>query len=409
MIYIRSKTSWNNLVGGDIQDFCQEDSIIVKMDTEWSLVAGRSRPKCRGRGYTGGHRGGRASVKPQARPPSKRQRVSTDSAGSAAGTDSSKPHLISLEQFKTLDVSDKLDKIFTCLHDIVSTNERLLRAEQVVYDTQNTAKVNTQRINLLAYKSIDSESRQRRNNLIFWGIPESLNEDSSVVLAEFLGEHLGLDSDAIFIQRAHRIGNPRQQRQRPGQPVKHRPLVACFRDYPDVELILSNAGKLKNTRFGINRDYPQEIINARKPLFEEKKTLKAQNPGAKISIHYPAKLVMNGRVMKDMFPQWYTVMRGGRLDTSGYVRSIDSSDRDCFETTTDESDMELDKTQGPSTSALSPSQQVNSLRAQELASQKLGTRVNTTEHVNLNSGGATSGEGEGKSNATNDRPPDSVV
>ena len=120
--------------------------------------------------------------------------MSTDSAGSAAGTDSSKPHLISLEQFKSLDVSDKLDKIFTCLHNIVSTNERLLRAEQIVYDTQNTAKVNTQRLNLHAYKSIDSDSRQRRNNLIFWGIPKSSNEDSSVVLAEFLGDHLGLDS-----------------------------------------------------------------------------------------------------------------------------------------------------------------------------------------------------------------------
>ena len=71
--------------------------------------------------------------------------------------------------------------------------------------------------------------------------------------------------------------------------------------------------------------------------------------------------------------------------------------------------MELDKTQGPSTSTLSPSQQATSVRAQELAGQKLGSRVNTTEHVNLNSGRATSGEGEGKSIATNNRPPDSVV
>ena len=126
--------------------------------------------------------------------------------------------MIPIEEFQSLEVSDKLDKNFTCLNDIaVLTNERLLKAEQALYVTQNTAKVNTQRIDLLAYKYIDSEARQRRNNLIFWGITESLNEDSSLVLAEFLLEHLGRDADAVFVQRGHRIG--KFKRQRPGQSV----------------------------------------------------------------------------------------------------------------------------------------------------------------------------------------------
>ena len=88
----------------------------------------------------------------------------------------------------------------------------------------------------------------------------------------------------------------KQQRPRRGQPihVKHRPFIAAFRDYPDMELILSNAGKLKGTRFGKNSDYPQEIVNARKPLFQQKKELKSKHPSAEISIQYPVKLVMNG-------------------------------------------------------------------------------------------------------------------
>ena len=221
-------------------------------------------------------------------------RVSTDSAGSPNGAEASKLLLMPLEEFQSLPDIVKLDKLFICMNKMALTNERLLKAEQALYATQNTAEVNTQRIDLLAYKSIDSESRQRRNNLIFWGIAESLNEDSSVALSEFLSEHLGLDTDHIFVQRAHRIG--KFKRQRPGQPLKQRPLIACFRDYPDVELILANANKLQGTQYGINRDYPHEIVNARKSLLEEKKRLKTQNPNASISIQYPAKLVHKGQV-----------------------------------------------------------------------------------------------------------------
>ena len=91
---------------------------------------------------------------------------------------------------------------------------------------------------------------------------------------------------------------------RRGEPVeiKARPLMACFRDYPDIELIPSNVTKLAGTNFGINRDYPQEIVNVRKILSKRKKELKIQNPSSDISIRYPAKLVMDKQVVTDMFP-----------------------------------------------------------------------------------------------------------
>ena len=80
--------------------------------------------------------------------------------------------------------------------------------------------------------------------------------------------------------------------------------------------MLSNANKLQGTPFGINRDYPREIINARKTLLKEKKDLKAKYPNANISIHYPAKLMCDKRVVKDMFPNWFSVMKGDRLDSN---------------------------------------------------------------------------------------------
>ena len=59
----------------------------------WNFVAERSRPQYRGN--TGGHKGGRGAgfipQPPLPKPPSKRQKVSTDSASSETGDDVSKP------------------------------------------------------------------------------------------------------------------------------------------------------------------------------------------------------------------------------------------------------------------------------------------------------------------------------
>ena len=88
-----------------------------------------------------------------------------------------------------------------------------------------------------------------------------------------------------------------------------------------MELVISNAVKLKGTRFGINRDYPQEIIGARKPLYKEKKELRSKNPNSNISIRYPAKLVMDGQVIRDMFPDWARVMKQNRLNMQGYTET----------------------------------------------------------------------------------------
>ena len=251
------------------------------------------------------------------RPASKRPRVSGESASSSSMPASPVDTSQMLKNFKELSLDNKLETMFSCLLDVKATNDRLLNAERTVKHIKETTQVNCRRIDLLAYKSIDIESRQRRNNLLFWGIPEGRDEDCIAEVKYFLGDKLGLDGDAISIQRAHRVGRI-QRRTLIGRSAntRNRPLIALFGDYQDVELVLSNANKLQGTPFGINRDYPREIINARKTLLKEKKDLKAKYPNANISIHYPAKLMCDKRVVKDMFPNWFSVMKGDRLDSN---------------------------------------------------------------------------------------------
>ena len=317
---------------------------------QWSTVVGKNRGGL-SRGYRGGHSGFSGSNGARQKQPTKRQRTSNGSAGSSSDpskvyNDIPQPPTLSADQFRSMSIDGKLENIFQCLQGLTVTNERLLRTEQVLFETRNTGRVNKGRINLLAYKSIDNEARQRRNNLIFWGIPETFQEDSSATIKQFLADHLELDPDSIFIQRAHRMGRFQNTRGRPGQPVqiKARPLIAACRDYPDVELILSNVRKLAGSNFGINRDFPQEIVNARKTLSKRKKELKSQNPSANISIRYPAKLIMDKKVVKDMFPDWAVVMKQDRLNMGGYDNRSDTYD--VFESdenpASDESDMDTE-------------------------------------------------------------------
>lgn len=87
-----------------------------------------------------------------------------------------------------------------------------------------------------------------------------------------------------------------------------RPIIVRFRDYQVVELILQNAYKLTDTQYGINRDYPKEIIEALSELWPMYKKAKGENPKGEVYIGYPAKLIIRGKVVADKFPDWRSVL-----------------------------------------------------------------------------------------------------
>ena len=276
----------------------------------------------------------RPPPRPQTRQQYKQARISTESAESTTSTGGTQTHLpmpsrstikLTLDDFKKLNVDEKLDKIFLRLQDTSGVNERLTATENQVRELRDQTNTNNVRLNLLAYKSVDAEAGQRQNNLIGWGIPEAINEDCMEVIKDFLIDKFSLDPEEICIQRAHRIGLLHTGRSRQNK-VRHRALIVAFRDYQDCELILTNASNRKGSDKGVSRNYPQEIINARKPLSTEMKALKANYPSSKISIQYPAKLVIDGRIHMDMFPEWREYMRRDRLKTG--TLDDESSDHD---------------------------------------------------------------------------------
>ena len=368
----------------------------------WNVVAGRQGPRTQKGTFRTGLRGSGKGVGVR---PTKRPRVSAESAGSSSTLESpiDTNKTFSLENFKALSIDSKPETMFACLLDVKATNERLLKAERTVKQLSESTQVNSRRIDLLAYKSIDIEARQRRNNLLFWGIPEVRNEDCLIVISEFLGDKLGLDADAITIQRAHRIGKPQHRQNVIGRAVRirHRPLIVAFRDCQDVELVLSHANRQQGTPFGVNRDYPQEIIAARKPLFKEKKSL-----------------IVDGRVVKDMFPDWFKIMKCDRLDSklgsirteplntqTGQSEQVFDSDPDYSDTNSENEQIEMatesnDK-QPRGSFSQQDSQTSNGVRFPGSTPQGRTEPMDSSER---NVGSAVSTEVS--SNATERRPPD---
>lgn len=254
-------------LSGDAQD---GDQPVFAADTDWSLV-GRSRSQ-------------------------KRQKVSSSGA--------------SLDSFKTLDIHEKLAVLYTDMHnqnDKVANIEHKLDSCLRLHSRVNTIEANMgdvdRRLLLLEYKSLDIEARGRRKNLIFMGFEEDRSENCKIKIESFIEKTLILES--FTIDRVHRLGRYKRG--------SHRPIIVAFRDYEAVESVLSNAYKLKGSRISINKDFPREIVDARKALWRQFKELKLQNPNSKVSLVYPAKIIKDGRVIHDMFPLWDNIMSGSRI------------------------------------------------------------------------------------------------
>ena len=94
----------------------------------------------------------------------------------------------------------------------------------------------------------------------------------------------------------------------------------------------ANSYKLQGTDYGVSRDYQKEIVAARSELWPRYKIERSKFPRSKVTIGFPTKLVINGRVVQDKFPDWFLVLRGSRhhqytenCETPGIRENSDSS------------------------------------------------------------------------------------
>ncbi|KAH3839003.1 hypothetical protein DPMN_112423 [Dreissena polymorpha] len=113
----------------------------------------------------------------------------------------------------------------------------------------------------LEAKTNDLESRSMRENLLFYGLSESEQENCQQKVIQVISERLQLTDD-IILDRAHRLGKPAHG--------KSRPIVAKFHYYSQRELVRTTATSkydvLRNEGLGIGIQQTKAVLNKRRQL-----------------------------------------------------------------------------------------------------------------------------------------------
>ena len=71
-----------------------------------------------------------------------------------------------------------------------------------------------------------------------------------------------------------------------------------------------------------------EIVEARKALWPEYRSLRSRYENDKVYIAYPAKLVHNDRIVRDEFPNWDSFIRRSRAKPQSRIDRHETSSRD---------------------------------------------------------------------------------
>ena len=246
----------------------------------------------------------------------KRQRSST--GGTAQGTDGNATTYAAASSLDVRNMSDseKLNFLIDKMSVVETLTQQFRRTNSVVDNISVQMAVLNDRATKAELRVVDLEARARRNNLIFINIPEIPNETDEQceqMLFDSMAQRLQLNTQqlqTIVFQRVHRLGRPRRGVTPNGQPWRPRPIIAGFRDFKARHAVFGRSKFLKGTSFAIHEDFPAEIRTARGKLWGDFCKARAENRRAKII--YPAKLVIDGAVVKDMFPEW------GRWQLNGF-------------------------------------------------------------------------------------------
>ena len=136
---------------------------------------------------------------------------------------------------------------------------------------------------------IHMETNARKNNLMFFGVPE---KDDTTSCEQIILSHLKTSlhiEDPCRIYNTKRVGLKRKD--------SPRPIVTTFADPTERIRVWGKRHNL-NKPFGISADFPPEIRLARTLLVPQMKRLKKE--GRKVGIGYPAQLWCDDSVVRSI-------------------------------------------------------------------------------------------------------------
>ena len=160
-----------------------------------------------------------------------------------------------------------------CNQTLNSTKTELKKMKKIYDDLENEAKKIEERRTQMEDKLTDLECRSMRDNLIFYGIPETAAEDCENKVKELCKEKLGiLNADTFVFDRVHRLGSEQNTR-------KPRPVVVKFHLYKEREIVRNKSferetsDRLRRENLGVGVQWPKQVREARRelrPIYKKK-------------------------------------------------------------------------------------------------------------------------------------------
>lgn len=149
------------------------------------------------------------------------------------------------------------------LTDVENKTTAITQLQQVVNTARGFAEVMQKENEALKARLDDAEDRSRRDNLVFFGIADTLTETWSQTEESILNifqQSLNLQVANEAIIRTHRIGAFCQ--------TKCCPVIVKFSSYKIKDQILQQRLTLKADHISVSEDYSIETRQARKKLIE---------------------------------------------------------------------------------------------------------------------------------------------
>ena len=151
------------------------------------------------------------------------------------------------------------------------------------------------RVRQLEQKLLSNEAQSRRNNLIFYNIPESDGMETwsqcENKVKDILVDHLEITKE-VEIERAHRLG----QKNRHGNSKPRPIIIKCLR-FKDKQEILQNTKKLEGTNYGVSEDFIESVREKRQKLRPH--MLHARQQGKRAFLNYDKLRVENQTYIYD--------------------------------------------------------------------------------------------------------------
>ena len=173
--------------------------------------------------------------------------------------------------------------------DIYAMDKGVSFLNSEVQELRSKERVHLERIKGLENQIIYQELYNRRENLRFLGVPESManEEDTKEVIYQLLERELNIEEvREIEFQRIHRIGKKSND---------IRPIIARFLRFQDREYILKRAKDMSSSLdFKVLVDLLKEIRDRRKAQWPKLKKARDEGKTGYFSWREPDKLYING-------------------------------------------------------------------------------------------------------------------